>query len=272
VSLCGAFEWDRRDPMPVFGIDYAAGDPQPSRLKAAGVHFVCRYVSTPGNPKNLRPAEAKRLRDAGIDVVVVFETTATRALAGTAAGVSDAKKALAQARDCMPHESSPIYFAVDFDATPGNQAAINAYLSGAASFLGKDHVGIYGGYYPVQRALNAGVCKYAWQTYAWSGGQWDPRAHIRQYKNGEVLAGINVDFDRAMFADFGQWRKSAPRRHDGPVDFIVSNQVVASGNFQKSRRVTQADVGKLIRVPTPELAAWVKALRANGGVGRVRPR
>jgi Domain of unknown function (DUF1906) len=260
--------------MPVFGIDYAAGDPQPSRLKAAGVHFVCRYVSTPGNPKNLRPAEAKKLRDAGIDVVVVFETTATRALAGKAAGVSDAKKALAQAKDCMPHESSPIYFAVDFDATPGNQTAINAYLSGAASFLGKDHVGIYGGYHPVKRALNAGVCKYAWQTYAWSGHptNWDPRAQIRQYKNGQVLAGITVDFDRAMVADFGQWRKSAPTRHNGPVDFIVANRLVASGNFQRSRRITQADVNKVIQVPTPALTAWVKAVRSNGGVGRVRPR
>jgi hypothetical protein len=257
--------------MPVFGIDYAAGDPQPARLKAAGVHFVCRYVSTRGNPKNLRAAEAKKLRDAGIDVVVVFETTAARALAGRDAGVLDAKSALAQAKDCMPGESSPIYFAVDFDATPGNQAAINAYLRGAAAFLGKDQVGIYGGYYPVKRALDAGVCKYAWQTYAWSGGQWDPRAHIRQYRNGEVLAGMSVDFDRAMVADFGQWRRSAPKRHDGPVEFVVANRLVARGNFQKSRRITQADVGKEIRVPTPALAAWVKALRANGGVGRVRP-
>jgi hypothetical protein len=259
--------------MPVFGIDYAVGDPQPARLKSAGVRFVCRYVSTRGNPKNLRAAEAKKLRDAGIDVVVVFETTAKRALAGRDAGLVDAKSALAQAKDCMPGDSAPIYFAVDFDATPGNQAAINAYLRGAASFLGKDNVGIYGGFYPVKRALDAGVCKFAWQTYAWSGGQWDTRAQIRQYRNGQVLAGMSVDYDRAMVADFGQWRKpaAAPQRHDGPVEFVVANRLVAGGNFQKNRRITQADVGKEIRVPTPELAAWVKALRANGGVGRVRP-
>jgi hypothetical protein len=82
---------------------------------------------------------------------------------------------------------------------------------------------------------------------------------------------MSVDFDRAMVADFGQWRRSAPKRHDGPVEFVVANRPVARGNFQKSRRITQADVGKEIRVPTPALAAWVKALRANGGVGRVRP-
>jgi hypothetical protein len=259
--------------MPVFGIDYAVGDPQPARLKSAGVRFVCRYVSTRGNPKNLRAAEAKKLRDAGIDVVVVFETTAKRALAGRDAGLVDAKSALAQAKDCMPGDSAPIYFAVDFDATPGNQAAVNAYLRGASSFLGKDNVGIYGGFYPVKRALDAGVCKFAWQTYAWSGGQWDTRAQIRQYRNGQVLAGMSVDYDRAMVADFGQWRKpaAAPQRHDGPVEFVVANRLVAGGNFQKNRRITQADVGKEIRVPTPELAAWVKALRANGGVGRVRP-
>ena len=134
--------------MPVFGIDYAAGDPQPSRLKAAGVNFVCRYVSTPGNPKNLRPSEAKRLRDAGIDVVVVFETTATRALAGKAAGAFDAKRALAQARDCMPQEKSPIYFAVDYDASRAEVdgpiadyfSGVRAALNGAAGY----RIGVYG--------------------------------------------------------------------------------------------------------------------------------
>jgi hypothetical protein len=46
---------------------------------------------------------------------------------------------------------------------------------------------------------------------------------------------------------------------------------VASGAFQRRRKITQADVGKTIAVPTPALSAWIKAVRRNNGVGRVRP-
>lgn len=254
--------------MAVLGIDYSSGDPNPARLKAERVRFVCRYVSTPTNPKNLRAAEAKKLRAAGIDIVVVFETTAGRALAGRDAGARDARSALRQANERGAPEGSPIYFAVDFDAQPGHQQAINAYLNGAASVLGKNLVGVYAGYGPVKRALDAGVCKYAWQTYAWSHGNWDPRAHIQQYRNGVDFAGLNVDLDRAMFRDFGQWPR--PKRYTGPVDFVVANKVVKSGTFQKSRKITRADVGKTMLVATPELTEWVKAVRLHDGVGRVR--
>jgi Rv2525c-like, glycoside hydrolase-like domain len=193
-----------------FGVDYSSGNADPAKLKAAGVSFVCRYLSTPGNPKNLTLAEAKRLRAGGLAIVTVFETTRGRALAGRAAGVSDAHSAESQALACGMPPGSPLYFAVDFDATPGQQLQINAYLGGAASVLGWQRVGIYGGYWPVKRALDAGVCKYGWQTYAWSGGQWDPRAQLQQFRNGQRLAGLEVDFDRSLVADFGQWRAAAP--------------------------------------------------------------
>lgn len=260
--------------MALFGIDYAVGNPQPAKLKAADVRFVCRYVSTPGNPKNLTPAEAKKLQKAGIDVVVVFETTARRALAGEQAGAFDAKRALSQANACLSPAAGAIYFAVDFDAAPGDQVAINAYLRGAASVLGKKRVGIYGGYWPLKRALDAGVCAYGWQTYAWSGGNWDKRAQLRQVKNAQHLAGLSVDFDQARVTDFGQWRHAKkpngkPALH--PTDFIVANQVVASGAFQRSRKIRPEDVGKNILVPTPALSSWINAVHLNKGVGRVRP-
>jgi len=202
----------------VFGVDYAYGTPDPAKLKKAGVQFVCRYLSTPGNSKNLTRAEAAMLKAAGIKIVVVFEKTATRALSGRNAGADDARSALSQAVLAgMPH-GSPIYFAVDFDASPAAQTQINAYLTGAGSVLGKSCVGVYGGYYVCKRALDAGVVNYAWQTYAWSGGQWDSRAHIRQFKNAQHLAGLSVDFDEAMKADFGQWRTPGPIPKPAPPD------------------------------------------------------
>lgn len=187
------------------GIDYAFGRPGIAALKAAGVKFVCRYLSH-SPTKNLTSAEAHALSAAGIWIVVVWETTAQRALAGRTAGVADAIDAQMQAQACGMPAGRPVYFAVDWDASASQQLAINTYLDGAASVLGRDRVGIYGGYGPVKRALDAGKAKWAWQTYAWSGGKWDGRAQLQQYSNGHTLGGVGCDYDRATKADYGQWR------------------------------------------------------------------
>lgn len=192
------------------GIDFAWGSVTPAQLKAAGKHFVCRYVSTVGNTKNIRPSEVQAYKANGIGIVIVFETTASRALGGFIDGRSDALSALRQVVAAGGPHDAVIYFAVDFDATQAQQVAINRYLQGAASVLGKMQTGVYGGYWVVKRALDAKVCTYAWQTYAWSGGQWDPRAHIQQYSNGHQIGGANCDLDRATKADYGQWWRQAP--------------------------------------------------------------
>lgn len=191
--------------MPRFGIDYAWGQPSIASLKKAGVTFVCRYVSTPGNTKNLRPDEAARLKKAGIDIVVVFETVQGRALAGHAAGVADAKSAEAQVIGAGGPPGSIIYFAVDFDASDAERLKVNEYLRGAGAILGLHRVGVYGGLRVVRDALDARVAVYAWQTYAWSGGVWDLRACLHQYSNGHRIDGVSVDYDQATAPDFGQW-------------------------------------------------------------------
>ena len=187
------------------GIDYAFGRPSIAALKAAGIRFVCRYLSHSPS-KNLTADEARSLSDAGIWIVVVWETTANRALDGYAGGAADAADAQAQAQACGMPAGRPVYFAVDWDATSGQQAAINAYLDGAASELGRANVGIYGGYGPVKRALDGGHAAWAWQTYAWSGGRWDSRAQLQQYSNDHTFDGVGCDYDRATAGDFGQWR------------------------------------------------------------------
>lgn len=187
----------------MFGIDHSSAPPNPALLRQKGVRFVCRYLSTPGNPKNITVQEVLGLRTCGISPVLVFETTANRALHGFAAGVDDARSAAQQATIVLCPKA-PIYFAVDFDAAPADQAAINGYLDGAASVIGRDRVGVYGSYWVVKRVLNAGKATYAWQTYAWSGGNWDPRVHLKQTKNGQPFLGIECDFDESCKTDFGQ--------------------------------------------------------------------
>lgn len=214
------------------GIDYAFGRPGVAALKAAGVKFVCRYLSH-SPTKNLTSAEAHSLSGAGIWIVVVWETTANRALAGRTAGVADAIDAQMQAQACGMPAGRPIYFAVDWDASTSQQAAINAYLDGAASVLSRDRVGIYGGHGPVKRALDAGKAKWAWQTYAWSGGQWDGRAQLQQYSNGHTLGGVGCDYNRAKKADYGQWRIGAsPSPTPTEVDMPFAGQIPAGKGQQ----------------------------------------
>lgn len=190
--------------MTTFGLDYAWSHPSVSAMKKAGVKFACRYLSHDGG-KNLTRTEATALTNAGIACVVVWESTANRARSGRTGGIADAKAANTQAKAAGMPSTRPIYFAVDFDATPGDQAKINAYLDGAASVIGRDRVGIYAGYYPLKRAMDAGHAKWGWQTYAWSGGQWYSGAHIQQYSNGHTVGGASCDYNRATKSDFGQW-------------------------------------------------------------------
>jgi hypothetical protein len=216
--------------MSIFGIDYAWNGPSIETMKAAKVRFACRYLShTPG--KNLTPDEAKRLSANDIDIVVVWETTANRALSGRDGGKVDALNADAQAHACGMPADRPIYFAVDWDAVASQQDEINAYLDGAASVLGRDRVGLYAGFYPIKRAFDAGKIKYGWQTYAWSGGKWDSRAQLQQYRNGVNLGGSDVDYDRAMDADFGQWKVGENMAFtDADVQKLLRSSYNASGD------------------------------------------
>lgn len=189
-----------------FGIDYAWSRPTITAMQKAGVTFVCRYASHDTTGKNLSRTEAEDLSAAGFWLVLVWETSAKRALDGEAAGRADASDALSAARKLGMPEDRPIFFAVDFDATAAQQPMINAYLDGAAAVIGVSRMGIYAGYGPLVRAFESGKVTYGWQTYAWSGGKWDGRAGIQQYSNGETVGGQDVDYNRSTRDDFGQWK------------------------------------------------------------------
>jgi glycoside hydrolase-like protein len=201
--------------MTTFGVDYAfAPHPTVNALKSSGATFVVRYIGSKDYTKSrsekwLSPAEAKALHDAGIAVCVVFETAAKRAEDGHDAGAEDAAVCVKELAYCGLPADMPVYFAVDYDTTVGPH--ITAYLQGAAEVLGLARVGVYAGYKVVKACLDKKLVAYAWQTYAWSGGKWDPRAHLQQYSNGHKIGNATVDYDRAMVADYGQWpRPSKP--------------------------------------------------------------
>ena len=192
-----------------FGLDYAWTTISPAAHRAIGSTFACRYLST-DPAKNLSLGEVRQLEQGGIDIVAVWETTATRALDGHAAGACDATAALHLAETLGIPVHRPIYFAVDFDETPGQAGAVLDYFNGVASVLGVALAGAYGGYWVIKRLFDAGAIGYGWQTYAWSGGQLDPRAQLYQFSNAHVVAGQSCDYNHALAADFGQWSYEPP--------------------------------------------------------------
>lgn len=180
-----------------YGVDFGWKTVSARTARAMGARFAASYLSTDGS-KNWSRALLNNYHAAGLATVCVWETTATRALAGYAAGQADARSAFSQERALGVPASKPIYFAVDFNETPGQAGAVASYFRGVDSVLGVSRVGGYGGYWTVDRLFNAGLIRLGWQTSAWSGGRWDPRAQLQQFSYYNAY-----DWDRAVSPTYG---------------------------------------------------------------------
>jgi hypothetical protein len=193
--------------MATEGIDFSWARPGGAAIAEAGKAFVMRYVPYPGDGgKGLTAAEVADYRANGLDIGLVFESTAARHLDGFNAGLVDAQQSQASLAAIGAPPDLPIYFAVDFDAGSVTElTAIAEYQRGAASVLGMERVGIYGSWRVVNDAARSGYATWFWQTYAWSGGRLHPQAHVYQYSNGETLNG-EVDYCRAFGDAQGLWK------------------------------------------------------------------
>jgi Rv2525c-like, glycoside hydrolase-like domain len=199
--------------MSRFGLDYAWGHISPAAHKAAGSSFAARYLSYDSS-KNLSLAEKQELEAGGIDIVVVWETSANRALSGYDGGRSDGGAADSQAKMLGQPEGRPIYFAVDFDVSSSQQAVVNSYFQGVAAAIGLARTGVYGGYWPCKRLKEANLVTWVWQTYAWSGGNVLDSANFLQYSNDHTVGGLGCDYNKTFTDDFGQWGFVTPPTED----------------------------------------------------------
>lgn len=208
------------------GLDYAFSHPNLPCIVQGGYSFVARYVGDPDpNPlKYLDAAEVKALRVLGIDIVVCRETTAGFML--TDDGGTHARIARHHCNSLGLH-GVPIYYALDVDPRGLSSSQINAitrFLQAAANADGGGHmVGLYGAASAIDRWVGTPYCHWGWQTYAWSAGRISPKAHFRQYRNGQAVCGGTVDLNETYAADFGQWPRPnvpppPPPEPDKPKD------------------------------------------------------
>jgi hypothetical protein len=191
------------------GVDYSYNPPTPAELAKWGAKFACRYLVGRA-PKKLTADEVSALQKVGIALVSNYESTEGFMLdGGFDKGVSVAKAAWATHKAVGGPDHRPIYFSADTDPggwTAAQWISFDRFLDGAASVLGgKQGVGVYGGTLALQAALAGGSCGWFWQALGWRNGTWLSWVHIQQYDNGNLLGSGEVDYDRAMAADYGQW-------------------------------------------------------------------
>lgn len=182
------------------GIDFSWARPGGASIKAAGKEFVVRYLY-PGGGKGCTRAELDDYTAHGLALAFVYEETGQELNGGFASGLRVAHAAEVQRMALGLPPTTPIYFAVDFNAAGQALANCVAAIDGAVSVLGHDRVGGYGGIAFIDAI--AGHCKYGWQTYAWSAGRVSSNAQLYQYSNGHTINGGGVDFCRNLAADFG---------------------------------------------------------------------
>lgn len=154
--------------------DFSYARPSPRAIKAAGYEGVFRYLSggTPG--KDITAEEAAGYLEAGLWIVLIWETTAQRALAGASAGTVDGVAALQQARQVGYPPGCDLYVNVgDWAVQPGQTGAVVAYLQAFDQIVssGGDHPGGYGTSYIIDAAAAAGVNDGWWQNAMDDNGQ-----------------------------------------------------------------------------------------------------
>lgn len=186
-------------------------------VASSGFVGAMRYLCYPQDGiKRLSPFEVAALHTNGLAIGLVWETTADRAGAGTAAGQQDATEANRQADQLGWPADRPIYYAVDFQASAG---AVRPYFAGAQSVGGRP-VGIYGHYDLIE---TFSYLPFRWQCAAWSGngsgsGGSIQGRRVSQYAQlyqrlGYVL-GDTCDANDVLAPDWGGWHPDHPQQEE----------------------------------------------------------
>ncbi len=192
-------------------VDYSYWQVSPAQLTAMGFSGAMRYLSHDSS-KDLSITERDNLRAAGFDIGLVCESVANRAAQGYNAGHDDGIFYNAMADSLGYPVTCTLFYAVDFDAAPGQ---VQPYFDGVAASGGRLEAP-YGGI----RVID-GVhfrAPYGWQTAAWSGGHVSGRA-------GLIQDGFYSTYDSntVLVADFGQWKAhSTPPAQRPPLRRMIA--------------------------------------------------
>jgi hypothetical protein len=252
--------------------------PYLAQLKNAGVKTIGRYYdraygtgigeSCYHHPlKTLTKAELTAIENAGLSVFVVFQHCGAQCVnfdlqnKETAdKGRKDAEAAVRLAHDLGQPADTPIYFAIDFDPTPGRDnplpaariwPSIEAYFDQVGEALARTRwqVGVYGAGITCQRLKASGKAKYFWLSSSlghvgspdfFNGGQWHLFQNVIEIKRSYARNTFDTDVVNPAAPYFGQWTSRGPAR---PHNSTVAADILASRAFVKRACVVTAAPG-----------------------------
>jgi hypothetical protein len=179
-------------------------------IKDAGFDFVARYYKFTSRSQPLTRSEVVALSQAGLDLVAVYESglPTSASYFSHARGIQDGTRAYQYARDEIRQPAgSPIYFAVDYDASPGDfQGVITEYFKGIAQAFDTASgatpaypIGVYGSGSTCAWMLTHTNVTYAWLAMArgWRGSRTFAGWNLRQRVATNLVCGISVDLDES---------------------------------------------------------------------------
>lgn len=219
----------------------------PAAVKAAGYAGVIRYIAPPGavyDPKRLTLVERDRIFAAGLSILLVFESYATRATEGAPSAFFDAHTAVQQAHALGYPDDVPILFACDTNTTADQ---VCSYFVDVATI--RPCCGAYGGINVVDPLLADGTVSYGWQTCAWSGDKVSQAAHLYQRLKPTLSMPGSYDED-VLLRPLPLWTstQSQPRPKEDRMDVVRDSS--------SNRCYLRTADGKLIYIPDgPDLAA-----------------
>ena len=256
--------------------------PYLTQLKSAGVKTIGRYYdrayssgigeSCYHHPlKTLTKAELTAIESAGLSVFVVFQHCGAQCVnfdlqnkETAEKGRKDAEGAVRLAQELGQPAETPIYFAIDFDPTPGRDnplpaariwPSIEAYFDQVAEVLARTswQVGVYGAGITCQRLKASGKAKYFWLSSSlghigspefFNGGQWHLFQNVIEIKRSYARYTFDTDVVNPAAPYFGQWTSRGAAM---PHNAAAAAEILASRAFVKKACVvaTAPDKGKL---------------------------
>lgn len=179
---------------------------QAVQLRNLGYEYAIRYCVPSGYSKALTKAEADAILDAGLTLGLCWETTASRAKNGAAAGLADGRSAKACAEALGAPDETIIWFAVDYEAPKADLDRIAGYMVAAGVSCRPYKLGIYGPYHVIEELAWREIGSAYWQCVGWSGGKWSACVDVQQREWNVKTGIVTVDNDYAKDIT-GMWRR-----------------------------------------------------------------
>ena len=206
--------------MEYRGINTATATQEVARcLKQQGIQIIGRYYATINTWKRLRKDEALQLGSWDLGILSIWQESANHKDYFTySRGKQDGHAAFTVGKQLGQPPDTPIYFAVDYDATLPHRSSIIAYFRGVEESLAHQDqcsggfrysLGVYGSTWVLNWCRAWGKVSHFMQAYprGWSGGEnarpW-PSYSARQVSSNHSLCGILVD-DLVVRPTAGYW-------------------------------------------------------------------